>query len=66
VSPYDDPPACQRCGGYLASAGELCACGGSSQYREVRAVPAPVEDTTERRMTWAEAIAMLDRRYVEP
>ena len=71
---YDDPPACRECGGYLGSAGEMCACGGVSQYRESRVASygsvsryAPDEGTTERRaMTWEDAMRQLRARYVEP
>jgi hypothetical protein len=31
---YDGPPACTRCGGRLEHSGEVCVCGGRSQYYE--------------------------------
>jgi hypothetical protein len=66
MNPYDDPPSCRRCGGYLGSAGEMCACGGVSQYRESRSVLRAVEEAAEERrgLSWEEAMAQLWRRYV--
>jgi hypothetical protein len=65
MNPYDDPPACGDCGGYLGSAGEMCACGGVSQYNQRSCEPA--EDTPERRaLTWEDAMRQLRERYVAP
>jgi hypothetical protein len=64
---YDGPPMCRDCGGWLGSTGEVCLCGGVSQYRSVqRADPAPEEDRAagRRTLTWEEAMAQLWERYV--
>lgn len=62
---YSGPPQCQGCGGRLMSDGEVCLCGGKSQYYE-RAEDAPARRMAAAELRWQRLMGELRDHYAGP